>query len=235
MESLSVSDIEQIMNSPTEDDMKNYVYCFPQIDPLFHPIFHESTFDFYQWSEKLCTASTTTAVPEDVCICKAYDKNVFEYSAKAFWVFPYYIKARIWNAWLSVQWVLTHYLTEGSMFDKTWHGFFDLFFPYITPAWWKELWGKQSIESSEGWVCLFLHTGSLLFTVFWGFTTYLIVTSFFAWCKLVITDIVDVITYIPELLITQSSALPQQPEDGVAVDITDDNTISTETDTKKEK
>ena len=123
-------------------------------------------------------------------------------SSKAFWFFPYYIKARAWNAWLSVQWVLTHYLTENSPLDHTWQAVFTLFVPNITPTWWKKIWADQGFDAAEGWACVFLHMGSLLNACFWTFTAYLLITTFFDWFKMVFSDIVAFGTYIPEAFLS---------------------------------
>jgi hypothetical protein len=118
-------------------------------------------------------------------------------------VFPYYIKARVQNAFVSTQFILTYYITEGTWVDRGWKGFFDLVFPHHFDSSVRNLWGHHASHASVGWLCAFLHLGSLLYVMFWGYFAYMMYVTFFAWLKMIVTDCLSFVTTFGQMAVAR--------------------------------
>jgi hypothetical protein len=177
----------------------HFTYCFPQIPPTWDLHLPEMTFDLWTFVLSLCND-----VPDGACLCAEYDiDNLFEYDARWFWVFPYYIKARVQNAFVSTQFILTYYITEGTWVDRGWKGFFDLVFPHHFDSSVRNLWGHHASHASVGWLCAFLHLGSLLYVMFWGYFAYMMYVTFFAWLKMIVTDCLSFVTTFGQMAVAR--------------------------------
>jgi hypothetical protein len=169
-------------------------YCFPQINPGIDVALPGSTFNFRTWIRAQCAAD----VPDGTCLCPHYDtEGLFEFDAW-YGVIPYFIFARVRNAFLSVQWILTHYLTEGTIIDRLWRNVFDLFFANLFPRWLRHIWGPDADlqpSGAYGWTCIGLHLGSLMWTMWWGYFLYIMYTAFFETTKEFLTEVVKALQY----------------------------------------
>ena len=157
--------INQAEDDADGEEQDGYIFCFPQLNPAANYNLPYIFFDLEEWVTSVCTDVEDVAV----CACPDYDPNVLVWSKKWFWVIPYFIKARAWNALYSLQFILTHYITEGTLLDRAWTGFFELVFPHMFPAWISRFFGDQgNTDNIEWrWVCVVLHLGSLLWVIFW--------------------------------------------------------------------
>lgn len=180
------ADPYSLTNMDQFEDDGTWTYCFPQFDPEFTPYLLTTTWRLREWLESYCKGKQTEA-----CICTEYDLvGIQEYDAKWFWFVPIYIKARIGNALLAMQFVLVEYITRDTFIDHLWTGWFQLFFPNIFPNTLVHWFGKRTDEpTGVGWLCVFLHLGSVMYVMFWSYFALLFFRCFFDLAKMILGDL----------------------------------------------
>jgi len=175
--------------SSTRQEPDDFRWCFPMIPPsATHWYFPKMVWDVVDFITAECDTTN------EVCFCDNYatPKETFEADAYWFWFIPVYVFARAKNAFLSAQFLLTFYLTAGSFLDDFWTWFWMMLWP-TGPKEWLQLWGDQGQESAtRGFICIFLHFGSLLYVMFWSYVGLLFYRCFFSFGVLIVSDLTDI-------------------------------------------
>ena len=193
------SDPYAIENLDQFEDDGTWTYCFPQFDPEQTPYLLTTNWRLREWLEEYCKGKQT-----EVCICTEYDLvGIQEYDAKWFWFVPIYIKARISTALLGIQFILSEYITRGTFIDHLWSGFFQLFFPLVFSETFVHWFGQRTDEpTGVGWLCVFLHLGSIMYVIFWAYFAFLFFRCFFDFFKMVIMDVAQMWVWVWDKICT---------------------------------
>ena len=178
-----------IPNKDQRREPYNFRWCFPMIPPSVTQWYlPKMVWDLSDYVEKECDSESK------VCFCSNYasPSETFEADAYWFWFIPIYVYARVKNTLVSAQFILTYYLTAGSILDEFWTWFWLGLWP-TGPRWLIELWGDQGQDSAtHGFLCIFLHFGSALYVLFWSYIGLLCYRCFFPFGVLVVSDLCDI-------------------------------------------
>ena len=178
-----------IPNKEQRKESDNFRWCFPMIPPSVTQWYlPRMVWDLNEFVDKECDTTN------EVCFCSNYasPSETFEADAYWFWFIPIYVFARVKNTFVSAQFILTYYLTAGTFLDEFWTWFWLGLWP-TGPRWLIELWGDQGQDSAtHGFLCIFLHFGSVLYVLFWSYVGLLCYRCFFPFGVLVVSDLCDI-------------------------------------------
>ena len=184
----------------------SWIYCFPQINPDTDLSLSDTDWRLQKWINQVCTDiqqdrsnakykdSFGVTLPYDEqqgCLCtEYYTSAVNEYNAKWFWFVPIYIKARLANAILVAQFLISHYFTQDTFIDHYWSSFWSFLFPSSLPDSFIHFFGQRT-DLPEGieWLCVVLHLGSIFYIMFWFYFSFLFYRSFMSFFQRILSDL----------------------------------------------
>ena len=174
---------------------QEYKYCFPQVKPDFGDVLLETIEPddeaYGSWERAQCSGKDEA----DFCVCPLYSKHVFEYNTMIYWIIPVYVEARLTNALRSMQFMFVTSWSAGSVVDSTWQGGFQLLAPDVFPDDIVYFFADQG-RGNEAWLCVFLHIGSLLYSVMALLVFSIVVTAFFPFFQQVFRDVAMFATWM---------------------------------------
>ena len=171
---------------------ENYVYCFPLI-PENIPLFPEMTFDLKNYIFEQCGGISH----EQQCMCNNfYEPHMtFDYDNYFIYVIPMYVKVRILNTFIAFQSITTRLITKDTWVDRSWTGLIDLLWKGA-PDTIRFFFGDQGSNDQSFYLCIFIHLGSILWTILAIYICYAFFKAFYHPISTIVYDCLDFVRSI---------------------------------------
>ncbi len=141
----------------TKADNPSMTWCFPLIEDFPYRV-PRVIWDVGQVVAEQCVGG--------VCSCPLYSTELWTLDADWIKGIPLFLKARLQNGLLSIQYMFTHFFgLQGSFVDNAWYSVWSWLY---LPDWFLRLFGDQGHPGSTGQknFCSVLHLGSVFYLLF---------------------------------------------------------------------
>lgn len=150
----------------TDEKKTNVVWCFPYFEGVTWRA-ELNTFNLDTWTKEQCnTVAADGVTVTNGCTCDLYYDKHLQMNINERWLpgVPIFEYARLHNGLLSVQYILTGYITRDTWLDRFWQSMWPAAY---YPLWWSRLFGDQGHAGTENqqFLCAYVHLGSAFYTL----------------------------------------------------------------------